>query len=170
MQKHPWEWDPSLNSKLNYDSCAVFTHRPKAINSVLCSWCIYNGAGSCVTQGQAWSSTLVASWESWCSGLRGLASSDTRLCQLAACRQWDSGNGQLRDHGNQRGSCLPAPPSAPKGCALTAGNRCRVCAFSRVLETKISCEIGAKFIYPIPLGVHLQLLVRGHDRASPDDF
>lgn len=48
MQKHPWEWDPSLNSKLNYDSCAVFTHRPKVINSVPCSWCIYNGAGSCV--------------------------------------------------------------------------------------------------------------------------
>lgn len=37
LQKHPQEWNPSLYTKLSYNSHAVFTHRPKEFICVLLS-------------------------------------------------------------------------------------------------------------------------------------
>lgn len=54
MQKHLGNGTQVLNTKLSYDSYAVFAHRPEGINSVPCSWCVSNGAGSCDTRSGMW--------------------------------------------------------------------------------------------------------------------
>lgn len=160
LQKHPREWSPSLYTKLNYNSHAVFTHRPKAIHLSLALGASAMGLEP-VTQGQAWS---FAPWHQEDHDALDLGSGISRfslctLCQLVACRQWGQWDGQLRDHGNQWGSFLSALLSVPKGCTPIVGNHCCVHAFSRKQETNspVKFEQRAKFIYPTSLGHALHI-------------